>query len=94
MAKAEPKYIYLAHPPYEVMATPWLTFSEMMLLKDIDKTVDVFYNSGRYTLTHTSFEFFMDLAKHLRATGVFTDPRRPEYYTKALADYLVSHTVL
>ncbi len=87
LAMADTRYVYLSHPPYEVLATPWVPFEEMMLLKDIDRTVDIFYNSGRHTLADTSFAFFMALAKHLRQTGVFNDPRRPEYYAKALDEY-------
>jgi radical SAM superfamily enzyme YgiQ (UPF0313 family) len=88
LAKQDARYMYLSHPPYEITATPWVPFEDMMLLKDIDKTVDIYYNSGRHTLANTSFSFFKDLAKHLRETGVFSDPRRPEYYATALTDYL------
>ena len=91
---ANPKYIYLSHPPYEVIATPWVPFEDMMHLKDIDKTVDIYYNSGRHTLQDTSFSFFSDLAKHLRETGVFSDPRRPEFYAKALIGYETGHNLV
>ena len=85
LAKSDPGYIYLSHPPYEVIATPWLTFDDMMILKDIEKTVDIYYNSGRHTLPDTSFAFFRDLAAYLRQSGVYVDPRKPDYYAKVLA---------
>lgn len=88
IAKSEPGYIYLNHPPYEVTATTWLSFEDISQLKDIEKTVDIFYNSGRHQLPDTSFSYFQGLAKYLKERGVYTDPRKHDYYAQALASYL------
>lgn len=93
IAKHE-NYLYLSAPPYEITQTPWLSFKEIMILKDIDKTVDIYYNSGRqpdlmskvWQLT-SPFKFFVDFSGYLRKTGVFNDPRRPEYYARIWQEY-------
>ncbi len=88
IANATSGYFYLSAPPYEITATPWLSFEEICLLKDIDKTVDIYFNSGRHKPPQTSFDFFKNFSLYLRSNGVYTDPRSPDYYAKALKDYL------
>lgn len=41
-------YKYDDSPPYEVLSTPWLTFSELSEIKQIEKIIDLFYNTGRF----------------------------------------------
>lgn len=88
IANATTGYLYLSVPPYEVTATPWLSFEDICLLKDIDKTVDIYFNSGRHQTPQVSFDFFKNLALYLRNSGVYNDPRKPDYYANALNDYL------
>lgn len=38
-------------PPYEVTSTPWLSNSEIKMLKKCEDAVDRLYNSGRFLLT-------------------------------------------
>ncbi len=87
-AKSNHDYLYLSAPPYEVISTPWLSYEDVCLLKDIDKTVDIYYNSGRHKTPQVSFAFFKEFSLYLRNSGVYTDPRSPDYYAKALNEYL------
>lgn len=47
------KYSILYHnqPPYEVLGTKWLSYDEIILLKGVEELVELYYNSGQYTLT-------------------------------------------
>lgn len=47
-------YLYQSFPPYEVMATPWLSFDEMIKLKMIEETLERYSNSGHFS---ASLEF-------------------------------------
>ena len=38
-----------ALPPYEVLSTKWLCFSDILKLKQIEEMVEVYYNSGQFT---------------------------------------------
>ncbi len=38
-------------PPYEVTSTPWLSYDEIMMLKNCEDALDRLYNSGRFLLT-------------------------------------------
>ncbi len=41
-------YNYSEYPPYEILENPYITYKEILRLKDIDTIVDNFYNSGRF----------------------------------------------
>lgn len=43
--------LYRDQPPYEVLGTKWLSYDEIILLKGVEELVELYYNSGQYTLT-------------------------------------------
>ena len=43
--------IYRNQSPYEVLGTKWLSYDEIILLKGVEELVELYYNSGQYTLT-------------------------------------------
>lgn len=43
--------LYRNQPPYEVLGTKWLSYDEIILLKGVEEFVELYYNSGQYTLT-------------------------------------------
>jgi radical SAM superfamily enzyme YgiQ (UPF0313 family) len=61
-------------PPYEVLSTPWLSYDEILKLKDTEAAVDSLYNSGRFVQTlrfmvsqyKTAFSFFFDFSQFLK----------------------------
>lgn len=57
-------------PPYEVLSTPWLPFSDILRLKMIEEMVEIYYNSLQFGKTleqliprfSSAFAFFENLA--------------------------------
>ena len=43
--------LYRNQPPYEVLGTKWLSYDEIILLTGVEELVELYYNSGQYTLT-------------------------------------------
>lgn len=71
--------IYQARPPYEVLATKWLSFGEIIRLKRVEEMVEVYYNSGqfRHTMEYleqkfpTAFGMYEALAGYYEEKGLF-----------------------
>lgn len=38
-------------PPYEVLATRWLSYGELIRLKGVEEMVEIYYNSGQFRNT-------------------------------------------
>ncbi|MCI8307436.1 MAG: B12-binding domain-containing radical SAM protein [Lachnospiraceae bacterium] len=39
------------YPPYEVMSTKWLTYDDILLLKRVEKVLEIYYNSRQFDKT-------------------------------------------
>lgn len=71
-----------SEPPYEVLHTRWLSFAELCRLHCIDDMVDLYYNSGRFSLLiedmlqdfPTPFAFYEALADTYTAMGYTSTP--------------------
>ncbi|MDD7390898.1 MAG: B12-binding domain-containing radical SAM protein [Lachnospiraceae bacterium] len=69
--------VYRTHPAYEVLSTKWLSYSDILLLKNVEETVEDYYNSGQFTCTlgyavplfETPFDFFSRFGCFLRENG-------------------------
>lgn len=64
--------IYCGQPPYEVLATRWITCDELLRLKEIEEMLEIYYNSQQFRNTI------------LAAEQLFA---RPVELYEALADY-------
>lgn len=42
---------YTAEPPYEVLETKWISYDELLALKQVEEMVEVYYNSGQFMNT-------------------------------------------
>ena len=40
---------YKDEPPYEVLSTKWLPYSDVIELKGVEEMVEIYYNSGQFT---------------------------------------------
>ena len=40
--------IYRPEPPYEIMATKWLSYDDLLVLKGVEEMVEVYYNSRQF----------------------------------------------
>lgn len=92
-ADRETGYLYGDKPPYQVLRTPWISYSELEQLEDIAFCVERLHNSSRFTLSlpflvkqfPTPFAFFDAFAQVLRARGCLD---RPVSYQELCAQLL------
>ena len=69
--------LYRNQPPYEVLGTKWLSYDEIILLKGVEELVELYYNSGQYTLTlkyavpffESPFRFYETFSAWYRGKG-------------------------
>lgn len=52
--------VYADYPPYEVLATPWLPYADVLRLKGIEEVVELYYNSGQFRCTMAYIERFFE----------------------------------
>jgi radical SAM superfamily enzyme YgiQ (UPF0313 family) len=66
--------------PYEVLKTKWISYDEIIVLKEIEHILELYYNSGRFKKSlnylfhnHYSsfFQFYMDFAVYWRKNSLF-----------------------
>lgn len=47
-------------PPYEVLSTRWLTYDDILLLKRVEKVLDIYYNSRQFDTSVTYIAQFFE----------------------------------
>lgn len=52
--------IYRSTPPYEVLATRWITCEELLRLKEVEEMLEVYYNSQQFRYTMEALEQMFD----------------------------------
>ncbi len=65
--------VYSSYPPFRVLSTPWISFSELSFLSKVETCLDIYYNSNKYKLTlpfvqgcfTTPFNMYEHLAKYI-----------------------------
>ena len=55
---------YRGIPPYEVLSTKWLPYSDVIRLKGVEDMVEVYYNSGQFPATMKLLEKKFDIDGH------------------------------
>ena len=68
---------YRGIPPYEVLSTKWLPYSDVIRLKGVEDMVEVYYNSGQFPATmkllekrfQRPSEIFVNLAEYYEKNG-------------------------
>lgn len=71
--------LYTSQPPYEVLATRWLSYEDICKLKQVEEVLEIYYNSGQFTHTlrylrpyfHTPYALYASLADWYEAHGLF-----------------------
>ena len=53
---------YHEEPPYEVLYTNWLTYADVLRIKQVEEMLEVYYNSGQFEITILLLECFFDSA--------------------------------
>ncbi len=54
--------IYHDNPPYEVLSTNWLSYNDILRMKQVEEMLEVYYNSGQYEISMALLEKFFDSA--------------------------------
>ena len=70
---------YRSVPPYEVLSTKWLSYRDVIRLKQMEEMVEVHYNSGQFSCTLRMLEkefshpssMFLALADYYEEKGLF-----------------------
>lgn len=99
IAMSSPGYVWSSRPPYEVLSSPVMPYEDLLILKDIDRLVDDWYNSGlmRNALNFlvsragSAFSMFRELSLFTRAFYPDHDPylpRRPTDHFACLAGFV------
>ncbi|SFR71792.1 B12-binding domain-containing radical SAM protein [Anaeromicropila populeti] len=52
--------VYKSSAPYEVLYTKWLSYEEVLQLKQVEDMVEVYYNSGQFEMAIAYLEHFFD----------------------------------
>ena len=71
--------LYSAAPPYEVLCTKWLSYGDVLELKDIEEMTEAHYNSRQFTCTlkelekefDTPYEMFSFMAGYYNKNHLF-----------------------
>lgn len=78
---AEYDYKYMEFPPYEILSNSFISYGELVKLKNIEKMLDYYYNSEkfRYSVGYivknnylSPFEFFEEIAEYYRKNNLLT----------------------
>lgn len=101
LVRREAGFVWSSTPPYEILSTPVLSYTELLVLKDVEQVVDTWFNSGlmRNTLislagestSGNAFVLFCELASFIRkyfSDGDLYLPRRPSDCFACLADFM------
>lgn len=76
---AEYEIVYHEKTPYEVMKTKWLSFDDVLKIKQVEEMLEVYYNSGQFEITmkvleplfDSAFMMFQELGAFYEARGYF-----------------------
>ncbi len=71
--------IYHDYPPYEIMATDWISYNEILNLKAVEEVLEVYYNSSQFKNTilylesfyNEPFDFYNDIGKYYEKNNLF-----------------------
>lgn len=76
---AEYEIVYHAKTPYEVMKTKWLSFDDVLKIKQVEEMLEVYYNSGQFEITmkvmeplfESAFAMFQEFGAFYEEKGYF-----------------------
>lgn len=71
--------LYHDTPPYEVLSTNWLSYDEVLRIKQVEEMLEVYYNSGQFEITmkileklfENAFDMFQELGEFYECKGYF-----------------------
>lgn len=92
----EKGYQWMEKPPYEVLQSPDLSYAELLFLKDIEESLDIFYNSGNFkTLClyllekkYSLFHFFSVFVDYCQRKELFKVKHKTQGWAGIIAAFL------
>lgn len=86
---------YTEKPPYEVLFTNWITYDEILKLKQVEEMVEMYYNSNQFTYTlamlekefDTPFKLYESLADYYEEKGYALQNPARSYRYQILLDF-------
>lgn len=87
---------YTDAPPYEVLSTKWLSYEQVLSLKQVEAMVELYYNSNQFTYTlpviqtffSDAYAMYLRLSEFYREEGyLFASPSRIYRY-QVLLDFV------
>lgn len=93
---------YTSHEPYEVLYTKWISYGEIRKLKRVEEMVELYYNSGQFTLTlpmlekhfESPFAFYEKLAEYYEEKGYFVNSPSRAYRYQILLEFAINRISL
>ncbi len=93
------KLIYMDEPPYEILATAYIPYKEMQMLKRLENVFEQVYNSGCFANTlrlltakeASAFEFYRRLTEWWVKNGHYPQVHNSRGTAKILYDYIDEH---
>ena len=95
---AEYEICYTDLPPYEVLSTKWLPYEKLLLLKQVEEMVEIYYNSNQFTYTlpvlqtafPDAFTMYLNLADFYRKQGYSLVTPSRSYRYQALLHFAMN----
>ena len=93
------EYRYKDYPPYEILYNKYISYDEIIKLKDIEEILEKYYNSKNFVLSmkyiiqnyykQSPFKFFEDFATYFDENGYFDASQGKNQLYKILLDFYV-----
>lgn len=92
--------VYKQNANYEVLKTNWMGYDELLKLKDVEKVLEIFYNSGQFknclkvlqNYYDSPFEMYMDLSDFYEQKGHFLKHSRIQNY-EIMRDFVAERKI-
>lgn len=96
------QYKYFSKPPYEVFSNEFISFGELVKLKNIEKMLDYYYNSEKFSYTcdfviknnfDSAFSFFEKIADYYDRKGYLKISHKEVALFNILYDFYVENNL-
>lgn len=89
------EFKFMDKAPYEVLETKYLSYGDMLRLKDIEEVVEIYGNESDFEKTvkyligkyDTPFDFYEDFSDYCRRSGFYDSPKSKLNQYKKLVDF-------
>ena len=87
---------WMETPVYETFSTPYLSFSDIAFLKDIETVTDAYWNKGTFARTMSyvfrftsPWAFFCSLVEYGRKVNAFSQARKESYWFELISSFII-----